>query len=255
MFKELIMEIKNIKIQHHNRIVDATVHLPVGRAKFPLIIMSHGYNGHASDFAEYAKYFAKKGIGVVCYTFCGGSTRDESGFLTSQMTLFTEKEDLLAVYEEVKHWEMVDSNGIFLFGGSQGGMVSALAAEELQGAVRGLILKYPAFCIADNWNERFSRQEDIPDTYELWGMELGRIYFESIRDFKIWERIGNYENKVFIMHGTEDEVVPITYAKKAVEHYQNASLEIFEGEGHGFSSTARRKMEEMVVAFVRECMN
>ena len=40
--------------------------------------------------------------------------------------------------------------------------------------------------------KRFPIWEDIPDTQELWGMLLGRKFFESIHDFDIHERIGKF---------------------------------------------------------------
>ncbi|MDE7133305.1 MAG: alpha/beta fold hydrolase [Lachnospiraceae bacterium] len=248
------MQIKNITIAHHNRAIDATCYKPEGKNCLPLVIFSHGYNGHGEDFAVSAEYFAANGIGAVCFNFCGGSTRDVSGFPTTEMTLFTEKEDLIAVIDEIKKWEWVDNSQIYLFGSSQGGMVSALTAEERQEDVRALILLYPALCIADDWNARFKNAEDIPDSEELWGMVLGRRFFETIREFRIKEQIGQYSGRVLLMHGTEDNVVSLEYSVWASEKYPNARLEIFPGEGHGFSEAGDRRMEAMALYFIHECM-
>lgn len=250
----IVMQIENIKVSHHNRTVDGVFYKPEGQEHFPLIIFSHGYNGHKGDFEVSARYFAANGIGAVCYTFCGGSTRDVSGFPTTEMTLFTEKEDLNAIIDEVKEWECVDNNNIFLFGASQGGMVSALTAEERDSDVSALVLLYPALCIADDWNARFKKDEDIPDTEELWGMLLGHRFFEAIRGFRIKERIGKFPRRVLLMHGTEDAVVNTDYALWAAKQYPDAKLEIFQGEGHGFSEEGNRRMEAMALYFIHECM-
>lgn len=248
------MKIESIRIEHHGRVVDGDFYRPEGIDKFPIIIFSHGYNGHKSNFEISAKYFADAGIGAVCYNFCGGSLKDESGFPTTDMTLFTEKEDLIAVMDEVKSWNCFDSENLFLFGGSQGGMVSALTAEEREADVKGLILLFPAFCIADNWNERFKNESDIPDEVDLWGMKLGRKFFETIRDFRIKERVGGFSKKVLIMHGKLDSVVSYDYAVWASQQYPDAVLEIFEQEGHGFSEYGDRRMEAMALYFVHGCM-
>lgn len=248
------MQIENITVPHHGRTIDATYYKPDGKDYFPLVIFSHGYNGYKEDFAVSAGYFADNGIGAVCFTFCGGSTRDTSGFPTTEMTLFTEKEDLNALIDEVKKWEWVDKNRICLFGGSQGGMVSALTAEERQEEIRGLILLYPALCIADDWNARFPNTEDIPDTETLWDMTLGRRFFESIRDFRIKEQIGRFGGKVLLMHGAEDRVVNADYAVWASGKYADARLEVFQKEGHGFSEAGNRRMEAMALYFIHECM-
>lgn len=248
------MKIEDIKLEHFGRTGDIVFYRPEGEGKFPLVILSHGFNGHKSDFEITAKYYAANGIAAICHTFCGGSTRDESGFPTTGMTLFTEKEDLIAILEEVKTWECIDQNNIFLFGGSMGGMVSAMAAEEKSEDIKGLILLYPALCIADNWRDNFKSTEEIPEVYDLWGMNLGYEFFASIRDFHIEKELGKYEKPVLIMHGTEDAVVPFSYGEWASKYYKNARLEAFREEGHGFSADGDRRMEAMMMYFIHECM-
>lgn len=248
------MQKKQIQITHHGRTVNAACYQPDKEGPLPFVIFSHGYNGYQTDFDRSADYLAQNGIASVCLTFCGGSTRDVSGFPTTKMTLFTEKEDLHAVIEEVRSWDCADCSNIYLFGASQGGMVSALAAEERSADIRALILLFPAFCIADDWNARFRSPEDIPESEELWGMVLGRRFFETIRGFQIRERIGRFPGNVLIMHGTKDSVVSMDYAVWASKQYPNARLELFEGEGHGFSEEASRRVDEMTLGMICACM-
>ena len=246
------MQITERKLLHRGRTSDIVVYRPEGLRRYPVVIFSHGYNGHKSDFDISARYFAQNGIGAVCHTFCGGSMRDESGFGTVNMTLFTEKEDLQAIIAEVKKWEQTEE--IFLFGGSQGGMVSALTAEEEKKSIAGLILLYPAFCIMENWTERFPSLEDIPEQTELWGMPLGRKFFASIHGRNVGDMVGEYDGPVLLMHGTEDAVVSWNYAEWAQQTYPNARLEIFHGEGHGFTEDGNRRMEAMALYFVHDCL-
>lgn len=243
---------QTIKIPHHGRQIDANVYRPEGDGCCPIVIFSHGFNGHQSDFGHITKLLAGNGIGSVCFNFCGGGTRDTSGFSTTRMSLSTEKEDLLAVLDEVRSWSWVDLGQIYLFGASQGGMVSALVAEEREEQIKAMMLLYPAFCIADDWQKRFPRKEDIPEQIVLWDVPLGRVYFEVVHDFKIDERTGGFKKQVLLMHGTEDAVVPISYSEQAVKRYPNARLEIFPGEGHGFTPDGDRRVAEMVLAFVQE---
>jgi len=249
-----MMRTEYIEIAHHNRTVSAACYKPDAAGRFPFVIFSHGYNGYQTDFDYSAKYLAQNGIASVCLTFCGGSTRDVSGFPTTEMTLFTEKEDLNAVIDEVRSWECADRDNIFLFGASQGGMISALTAEERSADIRALILLFPAFCIADDWNARFPDEKDIPDSQELWGMMLGRRFFEAIRGFRIKEQIGRYPGKVLLMHGTKDSVVSMDYAVWASGHYPDARLELFQDEGHGFSEEGSRRVDEMTLHMIRVCM-
>lgn len=244
------MRTEEKRILHHGREVYGTLYLPEGAGCFPAVIFSHGYNGRGEDFAEYAAYLADRGIAAFCYDFCGGSVQSKSSMKTTEMTIFTEKEDLCAVLEAVSREPQVDADSVFLFGGSQGGLVSALTAEEKEDSVRGLILLFPALCIADNWNERFPRLSDIPEEEELWGMKLGRVFFESIHGFETFEHVGHYQKSVLILHGDRDEVVPLAYSRKAAALYPDARLEIFPGEGHGFSKEGDRHSAELTAEFV-----
>lgn len=152
-------DIKMIKeellITHHGRTLHGYFFKPEEKGCFPLVIMSHGYNGCKDDFEKTAKYLADAKIASVACTFCGGSTRDESGFPTTQMTLFTEKEDLMAILESMEQRPNINKKQIFLFGASQGGLISAMVAEECKEKVAGMILLFPALCIADDWRVRF----------------------------------------------------------------------------------------------------
>ena len=248
---ENTMKDKQLKASHHGRTVYGRAYFPDSDKRYPTVIISHGFNGDMDVFDSTARRFAQNGIGAVCYTFCGGSTRDSSGFASTEMTVFTEKEDLLAVIDTISDWECVDRENIFLFGESMGGLVSALTAKEIGSSIRGLILYYPALCVADDWRKHFPKVEDIPDEHELWGLKLGRCFFESIHDFDVFEAIKGYKNNVLILHGEEDAVVPVDYSKKAAKLYENARLELFEHEGHGFSQESSDRMEELALEFFR----
>lgn len=246
------MEREIKKINHHGREVFGYLYLPEGKGIFPIVIFSHGYNGSGDDFAEYAAYLTERGVAAFCYDFCGGSVRSRSSMKTTEMTIFTEKEDLCAVVTAIRQEPRIDADKVFLFGGSQGGLVSALTADELEDQVRGLILLFPALCIADDWNKRFPEASEIPEKVNFWGMELGRVFFESIQGFATFEHVGHYAKSVLVMHGDRDEVVPVEYSERISRQYPQARLEIFEGEGHGFSEMGSMRAAQLTAEFVEE---
>ena len=148
----------------------------------------------------------------------------------------------------------IDKKNIFLFGASQGGLVSAMTAEERAEDINGLLLLFPAFCIPDDWNRRFADPEDIPDTIVFWGMELGRVFFETIRGYEVFKNIGKFSRKVLMFNGDKDQVATVQYCKKALKVYPDAKLEVFAGEGHGFSEEGNRRVAEMTLEFVKRNM-
>lgn len=245
------MKEQHITIEHHGRKVSGRAYLPE-KEKCPIVIFSHGFNGIGDDFKMQAEILARSGIAAVTYDFCGGALRSQSDMQTYEMTVFTEVEDLFSVFDTIKSWDNIDSDNIFLFGGSMGGLVSALAAEKRAAEIKGMILLYPALCVADNWNKQFPVIDDIPHVYNLWGVPLGKCFFETLHDYDVFGHIGKYFGRVLIMHGDRDEIVPVEYSEKAQKIYQNALLKIFGGEGHGFSSQGDEKVTRMLVEFVME---
>ena len=225
---------------------------PADDGPHPAIIMSHGYNGSHENFAADAAFYAERGFLVYTYDFCGGSNRGKSSGKTTEMTLFTEKDDLLTVFEEVSSLKWTDASRIFLMGASQGGMVTTMAAETLQNKVRGMILYYPALCIADNWRDNFPSADEIPKTVTFWGTSLGRIFFTSIRNFYTFQEIGSYPGDVLILHGDKDPIIPMEYMTKAQAVYHHADLIVLKGEAHGFSAkgsnAARKHMLDFILA-------
>ena len=246
------MEERAMVIEHHGRKLSGTVYLPEAD-HFPIVICSHGFNGCGDDFKSRAQALTQSGIGAVAYDFCGGSLRSKSDLKTSEMTVFTEKEDLCAVLDTVRSWQNADPGQIFVLGESMGGLVTALTAEERGAEIQGMALLYPAFCVADDWNRRFPNIEDIPEIEDLWNVPLGRKFFQTLHGFQVFENIGTFAGPTLIMHGDCDPVVPVSYSRKADEIYPHSRLEIFENEGHGFSAAGNERVNRMLVDFV--CSN
>ena len=243
-----------IQVEHHGRTVHGDVFIPE-EDSFPLVIFSHGYNGYKDDFRDSANYMMDNGIASITFTFCGSGGRDPSGFGTTNMTLYTEREDLSALIDYAK--QIKGFNGsLYLLGGSQGGMVSAMAAEEREADINGMVLLFPAFSIPDNWNntnypiDRYPTPESIPESFDFWGVELGRNFVLTLRDLDIYANMADFQKPVLILHGTNDTIVPISYSQRAAETYPNAELVTYKGEGHGFTPGTMRDMEEKLLDFI-----
>lgn len=221
-------------IRYGEKSVYGRLYRPESKEKCPAVILSHGYNGIGADFARECESFAQNGCVAYALDFCGGSTRSKSSGASTDMTLITEKEDLIAVVEHIAKLDFVDPDRIFLLGGSQGGIVTALAAAELGDRIRGIILYYPAFCIPDNWRHRFD-ETDIPETVDFWGLTLGKVFFTSMQELYPFDIIGNYKGAVLIIQGERDSIVLVADSQRAADIYENCELIVLENEGHGFS--------------------
>lgn len=224
---------------------------PATDGKRPAVILSHGYNGCHTDYDADCRLLAQNGFIAYSFDFCGGSTRSRSTGKSTDMTLFTEKADLLDVFDHFAAMDPVDKDAIFLLGGSQGGIVTALAAEERADQAAGLILNFPAFNIPDDWRNRFGSAENIPETYEFWGLTLGRNFFLSMKDFVAYDHIGGFRGPVLILQGDKDGIVAVSVAQRASRTYTHAELVILQGEGHGFSAQGAKTAMEKTLQLIR----
>lgn len=212
--------------------------------KLPAVILSHSANLNSDSMNAYAVGFAERGYVAYAFDFCGGSSKSRSSGSTDEMTLFTEVADLEAVISGISALEYVDPDRIYLFGTSQGGLVTALAAEEVPQSVKGQILLYPAFNIPELVS-RFSNSElasfdneAFSNSYSLFGGFgfYGKAFSESLADYDVYEHIGKFEGNVLIIHGSKDFIVSTSYSKRAAQYYQHCTLRIINGAGHGFNA-------------------
>lgn len=218
--------------------------------KLPVVILSHGYSSTMTTVQSYATDLAKNGYISVCFDFCGGAANSTSDGDTTQMSIFTEKEDLKAVIEEVRQLDAVDIERLYLLGASQGGAVSAMVASELVEQISGLVLLYPAFSAADDARNTYGSLDEVPETVNFMGMEIGRVYYEGLFDYDPYTEIAQYTGPVLLLHGTSDSTVAYEYSARAAETYTNATLVTYEGAGHGFWSETLTESQEAIRIFL-----
>ncbi len=225
-----------------NRIFGMMYYNSASSRKQPVVILSHSSSLTHEAMSGYALAIAKMGYAAYCFDFCGGSDKSKSDGKTDEMTVFTEVEDLRAVVKTVKSLDYVDSSNVCLLGSSQGGLVSALLADECPDDFAGMILFYPAFNIPE-MVKMFSGFGDFGGM-----MSMSEAYINSIKDFDVWSHIGKFSKPVCIIHGTADMIVPIANSEKAVGLYPSATLNKIEGANHGFNAANLGSMGSLIGA-------
>jgi len=225
---------------------------PEGLEKAPVVIISHGYGGTHAFGIPYAKALSPLGYAVYAYDFCGGGNNSRSDGKTSDMSLCSERADLAAVIAGLRSLDYIDEDHVILIGESQGGMISALSAADHKDLIDKLVLIYPALCIQDDWFKTYPKGSDVPETFDFWGVTLGRGFIECLYDLDVFGTLEKYEGPVRIFHGDKDATVPLSYSERAQKAYKNASLTVLPGEGHGFSPNGQAQVIEAVKAFLTE---
>ncbi|MCR4940164.1 MAG: alpha/beta hydrolase [Treponemataceae bacterium] len=208
--------------------------------KKPAIILSHGFLGDEAPLSHYAEVMVKIGYTAVTFDFNGGGPKSTSSGNSIDMTVLTEKEDLLAVVKYISSLEDIDSENISLMGFSQGGFVSALAAAQLKDRIKKLILFFPALCIPDHARQGKMMlmtfdPENPPPLICQDPMPVGRNYALTAQKLDPYKEISGFEGETFIIHGTADKAVNVEYSRKARSIYKKLVYKEIEGAGHGFT--------------------
>lgn len=250
------VEIRKLSIPAGEHALYGELLLPKGvTGKLPTIVCSHGLNGSYHYFRDYVGMcLAMSGYAVCCFDFYGGSVRGKSGGKMTEMSVFTERDDLNAVIDWVMERETTDTGRLFLFGESQGGFVTAITAAQRPRDFRALIEYYPAFCIPDDARKRFRSAEEIPDEYKHMGRRFGRLYCQQVLDYDVYKEIPAYDGPVLILHGDRDQAVDISYGRRAADTYPNAEFICLPGEVHGFTGDGRKKAARLTYDFLQRTL-
>lgn len=245
-------ETKEIHVDKEGMDIYGVVHIPSGtEEKMPVVIMSHELGATLDRVKGYGEALAKEGYVTVCFDFCGGGWGSRSDGELLDMSVLTEKADLEAVLEEVKQWDFVDTDSVYLMGNSQGGLVTALTASEHREEIRAVILIYPAFSIYDDVHGMFDSPDEIPETHSLLGFRLGNRYFVDIWNQEPYERIKEYGKDILLIHGDRDSIVPISYSDKLAETIDHVEYHVIRGADHGYLG----EDFELAVSYILDFLN
>lgn len=127
-----------------NRHIYAVETKPIGLQpgeRVPVVIYVHGQSGYATNFKAIYTRLAEENIAAFSFECCGGN---KSGAKSEGSKLFPSNytsriTDLETVLTKVKTLDYVDTEHIFLFGESYGGVVSSLTAIQ-HNEIPGIIL-------------------------------------------------------------------------------------------------------------------
>ena len=243
--------------KHDGKKVFGVANLPEGAEQsffthetFPTVVLAHGLGADHTHMEAYANLLASHGFVTYAIDFCGGGEASKSDGSTLDMTVETERDDLLSAVRLMLDEPFVNKNSLFLVGSSQGGYVSAMLAEEMPDTFKALALVYPAFVIQDNARDAYPEGSEIPEESEVLGVKLSRAYAKAALARDPYEGMGTYSKPVLIVHGSDDAVVPIAYSRRAVQTFPTARLEVIDGAGHGFRGEAREQSAHLVLDFL-----
>lgn len=228
--------VKEYDFDSNGKDIYARAFVPDASGRVPLVIFSHGLGANAWHEEEVQKTLAKAGIAVFSLEFAGGSSSAApmSEGLTTEMSVLTEVQNLKDAIRIASGLEYADPQKIYLMGSSQGGLVTALTAEEVTN-IQGLFLFYPAFSLPDDIRSSFPKLDEVPETFNLLGTKIGKKYITDIYDMDPYANLEKLAMPVHIYHGKDDNIVPLTASQKAMKRLKDAHLTTLEDTGHALT--------------------
>ena len=228
--------VKEYDFDSNGKDIYARAFVPDVEGRVPLVIFSHGLGANVEHEEEVQKTLAKAGIAVFSFEFAGGSSSSApmSEGLTTEMSVLTEVQNLKDAIRIASGLEYADPQKIYLMGSSQGGLVTALTAEEVTN-IAGLFLFYPAFSLPDDIRSSFPKLDEVPETFNLLGTKIGKKYITDIYDMDPYANLEKLGMPVHIFHGKDDNIVPITASQKTMKRLKDARLTTLEDTGHALT--------------------
>ena len=220
--------------------------------KCPLCIVIHGLTGHMEEthIIGASKALNEEGIATLRVEMYG---HGRSGGAFENHNLFRWLNNAMTVVDYAKTLDFVTD--MYICGHSQGGVTTIMLAGMMPDVFRAAIPLSPGVMITEGSRTgRLLRGSFDPDHVpdEMWVNDEQKVKGNYIRAAQMLDvdwSIRHYKNPVLIVHGDEDEAIPVEYAREAAAKYSDAKLVIIPGDDHCYN----RHLDQ-VTAAVREFM-
>ncbi|MFH1591749.1 MAG: alpha/beta hydrolase [Candidatus Woesearchaeota archaeon] len=220
--------------------------------KFPIAIFCHGYRGtkESSKVKPLAEKLISKGVGLFAFDFSG---RGESEGKFEETTISQYIEDLASVINHLSKY----TDKISVIGSSLGGLVTLQEAVGDK-KIKLLVLLSPVSHFPWRSEKEFSEGglkewKERGYTYMQSGrfgeLKINYSFYEDglkFGDYSVYESI---DIPVLVIHGTEDESVPIDDSRKLVKYIQKSNLIELTGADHMY--TGEKNFDRVVEETVR----
>lgn len=207
--------------------------------KCPLVIVIHGLTGHMEEphIKGAAETFNSLGMAALRAEMYGHGN-SEGKF--EEHNLFKWLNNFMSVMKYARSLDFVTD--MYVCGHSQGGLTAMLAAGMYPNIFRAAIILSPASTIPALAREGKLFTEDfdpcnIPD--EIYVSDTEKVTGDYIRAMQLIDAddaIRRFKKPVLIVHGDEDEAIPVECSIELKDKYDDAELIVIEHDDHCYNS-------------------
>jgi uncharacterized protein len=137
-----------------------------------------------------------------------------------------------------------------LMGSSLGGFVAGLFAARHPELIQRLVLLAPALGFAERWKKRFSaaelaewKRQGWKGFYHYGSKSEARLAYSFVEDARCYEGEPEFTQPALILHGTGDDVVPVSLSRDYASRHPNVTLKEF-ASGHELTDVTAALWEE-----------
>lgn len=211
----------------------------------PLCILIHGFTGHMEEdhIVAACRAMLLAGVSVLRVEMFG---HGKSGGEFREHTLYKWLTNALCVVHYAESLDFVTD--LYISGHSQGGLLTMLIAGMCPGLFRAVLPLSPAWMIPEQARKgtllgNVFDPKKVPDQIVTDDWTLSGDYVRVAKTIHAEDAFSTTDAPVCIIHGTEDEVVPYSYAERAAKLYKNASLVPIFGADHCFNGHLEQLQE------------
>ena len=230
---------------------------PTSQKEKPIIILCHGFSTSKGGrtYVRLEEILNDSGISVFRFDFFG---HGESEGKFEEITTFEAVDD---IQNAIKFLKESGYKKIGLVGSSFGGMASIIEAGKTD-ELYVLALKSPVSDYIGLIHTREDEQEikkwKEKGFIDITGVDaeirkLKYSFYEEAEKIKAYESAQKIKIPALIVHGDEDETVPIEQSKRTANLIENCRLEVIEGGDHTYSNSEHfEKMLGLISGFIIE---
>lgn len=218
---------------------------PVFDTERPIIVLCHGFSTSkdGNTYIRLEKILNSNGISIFRFDLFG---HGESEGIFEELTITEAVDDVLKAIRFLKESGF---RKIGLVGSSFGGMASILAASERDDlyilALKSPVSDYPSLFNLREKSEMDSwKQAGFINFTSIDGnkLKLNYSFFEEAMKTNGYESASKIKSPTLIVHGDNDETVPVEQSKKAACLIENCRLEVIRGADHTYSNPSHFEM-------------
>jgi dipeptidyl aminopeptidase/acylaminoacyl peptidase len=230
---------------------------PTSQKENPIIILCHGFSTskEGRTYVRLEEILNNSGISTFRFDFFG---HGESEGKFEEITTFEAVDD---IHNAIKFLKESGYIKIGLVGSSFGGMASIIEAGKTD-KLYILALKSPVSDYLGLIHTREDEQEiekwreqGFIDVIGVDGetRKLNYSFYEEAKKVKAYESAQKIKIPALIVHGDEDETVPIEQSKRTANLIENCRLEVIKGGDHTYSNSEHfEKMLSLISEFIIE---